>query len=70
MGTPRESGGRTESGVSAQEDPGRPLATSSLPRDLTPEEPAAAPVLASVDVLLIDDLSGDADEAFVADLSA
>ena len=33
-------------------------------RDLTPEELAAAPVLASVDALLIDDLFED--EAFAA----
>jgi hypothetical protein len=44
------------------------MGTSSLPRDLTPEELAAAPVLASVDALLIDDLSED--EAFAAALSA
>ena len=41
-----------------------------MPRDLTPEELAAAPVLASVDALLIDDLSEDEDEAFAAALSA
>ena len=54
----------------AHEDLGRPLGPSSLPRDLTPEELAAAPVLASVDALLIDDLSEDEDEAFAAALSA
>ena len=54
----------------AHDDAGRPLGTSSLPRDLTPEELAAAPVLASVDALLIDDLSEDEDEAFAAALSA
>lgn len=54
----------------AHEDADRPLGTGSLPRDLTPEELAAAPVLASVDALLIDDLSEDEDEAFAAALSA
>jgi hypothetical protein len=54
----------------AHEGLGRPLGTSSLPRDLAPEKLAAAPVLASVDALLIDDLSEDEDEAFAAALSA
>ena len=35
-----------------------------LPRDLTLEELAAAPVLSSIDSLLIDDLSDDEDDAF------
>lgn len=37
-----------------------------LPRDLTAEELAAAPVLGSIDALLIDDLSDDEDDAFAA----
>lgn len=49
---------------------GGPLGPSSMPRDLTLEEFAAAPVLGSVDALLIDDLSEDEDEAFAAALSA
>ena len=53
----------------AHDDADRPLGASSLPQDLTPEELAAAPVLASVDALLIDDLSEDEDEAFAAALS-
>ena len=48
----------------AHDDADRPLGPSSLCRDLTPEELAAAPVLASVDALLIDDLFED--EAFAA----
>ena len=43
-----------------------PHGTSLLPRDLTPDELVAAPVLASVDVLLIDDLTDDEDDAFAA----
>lgn len=56
----------------AHEDLDRPLGANSLPRDLTPEELAAAPVLGSVDALLIDDLfeDEDEDEAFAAALSA
>ena len=46
-----------------------PHGTSQLPRDLTADELAAAPVLATVDVLLIDDLSDDEDNAFAAALN-
>ena len=41
-----------------------------LPRDLTEEQLAAAPVLASVDTLLIEDLDEDEDEAFAAALAS
>jgi hypothetical protein len=42
----------------------RPHGTTSLPRDLTAEQLRSAPVIASVDSLLIDDLSADEDDAF------
>jgi len=48
----------------------RPQGTNLLPRDLTDEEFAAAPVLTSADVLFIDGLSGDEDDAFAAALSS
>ena len=38
--------------------------------DLTPEQLSAAPALVSLDVLLIDDLSDDEDEAFAAALAS
>ncbi|MFN8038704.1 MAG: hypothetical protein U0Q07_05775 [Acidimicrobiales bacterium] len=41
-----------------------------LPRDLTDEELAAAPVLVSLDALLIDELTDDEDDAFAAALSS
>jgi hypothetical protein len=37
-----------------------------LPRDLTAEQLIAAPVLASADALLIDELSQDEDDVFAA----
>jgi hypothetical protein len=42
----------------------------SLPRDLTDAELNAAPVLVSLDVLIIEDLSDDEADAFVAALEA
>jgi hypothetical protein len=47
-----------------------PHGTNLLPRDLTPEQLAAAPVLASVDALLIDGLTDDEYDAFIAALSS
>jgi hypothetical protein len=44
--------------------------TGSLPRYPTPEQLASAPVLVSVDALLIAGLSEKEDEAFAAALSA
>jgi hypothetical protein len=41
-----------------------------LPPDLTEEQLAAAPVLASVDALLIEDLEEEQDEAFAAALAS
>ena len=46
-----------------------PRGTSLLPRDLTESELATAPVLASADALLIEDLSDDKDDAFAAALA-
>lgn len=47
-----------------------PKGTSLLPRPLTDNELAAAPVLASADALLIDDLTDDEDDAFAAALAS
>lgn len=44
----------------------QPHATALSPRDLTSEELQGAPVLASADSLLIDELSEDEDDAFAA----
>jgi hypothetical protein len=41
-----------------------------LPRDLTPEQLAGAPVLGSVDALVIDGLTDDEYDAFIAALSS
>lgn len=41
-----------------------PHGTSLLPADLTDDQLVAAPVLDSIDSLLIDELSEDEDEAF------
>jgi hypothetical protein len=43
-----------------------PHGKSLLPRDLTSDELLAAPVLDSVDALLIDGLTDDEDDAFAA----
>ena len=52
------------------DDCNRPHGTSLRPRDLTTDELAAAPVLASADALLIEDLTADEDDAFSAALSS
>jgi hypothetical protein len=43
---------------------------SLLAADLTPDQLASAPVIASLDTLLIDDLTDDEDDAFAAALDA
>jgi hypothetical protein len=43
-----------------------PRGTGLLPADLTPDQLASAPSISSVDVLLIDDLTIDEDDAFAA----
>jgi len=47
-----------------------PHGISLLPADLTEDQLAAAPVLASIDALLIEELSEDEDEAFAAALGS
>lgn len=46
-----------------------PQGTSQLPADLTEAQLAAAPTLASVDALLIEELTDDEDDAFAAAIS-
>ena len=47
-----------------------PHGTSLLPADLTDDQLDAAPVLDSVDSLLIEELSEDEDDAFAAALES
>lgn len=47
-----------------------PLGVGLLPPDLTQNQLAAAPVMTSVDALLIEDLDEDEDEAFAAALTS
>ena len=47
-----------------------PLGTTLLPSDLTEDQLAAAPVLTSVDMLLIEELSEDEDDAFATALDS
>jgi hypothetical protein len=47
-----------------------PHGTALLAQDLRQEQPAAAPVLASVDVLVIEGLTQDEDDAFATALRA
>jgi hypothetical protein len=46
-----------------------PHGTDRLPRDLTDAQLDAAPVLASIDALLVDDLTDAEDDAFAAALT-
>jgi hypothetical protein len=45
-----------------------PHGSTLLPRDLTEDELAAAPALPSADVLVIEDMTNDEDEAFASAL--
>lgn len=54
----------------AHHDHDGPHGTSLLPADLSEEQLAAAPVLGSVDALLIDGLTAGEDESFAAALSS
>ena len=54
----------------ADRQPESPHGTTLLSSDLTDEQLAAAPVLASIDALLIEELSEDEDEAFAAALNS
>jgi len=47
-----------------------PQGTSLLPADLTDDQLDAAPVLDSIDFLLVEDLSEDEDDAFAAALES
>ncbi|MFT3852920.1 MAG: hypothetical protein QM733_09305 [Ilumatobacteraceae bacterium] len=47
-------------------DDAAPHGTSLLPRDLTAAQRQAAPVLASLDALLIEELSDEEYDAFIA----
>ena len=51
-----------------QHDETAPRGTSLLPRDLTPAQLKSAPVLASVDSLVIDELTDEEYDAFLAAL--
>ncbi len=59
-------------GVSAAADhqDQAPHGTALLPSDLTEDQLAAAPVLTSIDTLLIEELSVDEDEAFATALDS
>ncbi len=63
-------GGRTLVGVSDAAHPRdeAPHGTLQLPRDLTEDQLDSAPVLESIDTLLIEELSEDEDDAFAAAL--
>ncbi len=54
----------------ARHHDGNARGTSLLPADLTQDQLASAPVMASLDALLIDDLTDDEDDAFAAALDA
>ncbi|MGH9184709.1 MAG: hypothetical protein ACRD0U_02660 [Acidimicrobiales bacterium] len=47
-----------------------PHGTALLPSDLSEDQLAAAPVLTSIDALLIEELSVDEDEAFATALDS
>ncbi len=51
-----------------QDEP--PRGTALLPGDLSEDQLSSAPVLTSIDALLIEDLSEDEDEAFAAALGS
>ena len=53
----------------ASHDHDGPHGTSLLPRDLTEAEFAAAPILESLDALVIEDLTDDEYDSFLAALS-
>ena len=54
----------------ARHNHGTAQGAALLPADLTADELASAPVLASIDALLIEDLTEDEDDAFAAALDA
>jgi hypothetical protein len=54
----------------ARHSDGTARGTLLLPADLTPDQFASTPVIASLDTLLIDDLTDEEDDAFAAALDA
>ncbi len=54
----------------ADRQDGAPHGTALLPSDLTEDQLAAAPVLPSIDTLLIEELSEDEDDAFATALDS
>jgi len=50
----------------ARQESGTARGTSLLPSDLTEDQLASAPVITSLDALLIDHLTDDEDDAFAA----
>jgi hypothetical protein len=54
----------------ANRDERAPHGTTLLARDLTPAELRSAPILASVDALVIEDLAADEYDAFAAALES
>lgn len=54
----------------ANHDDSVPHGTTLLARDLTPAELRSAPALASVDALVIEELSADEDDAFATALDS
>jgi hypothetical protein len=56
------------SSTAGEHDEAAPRGTTSLPRDLTPAELKAARVLASAESLVIDELTDQECEAFLAAL--
>ena len=54
----------------ARQRPEPPHGTDLLPRDLTPAELDAAPVLTSLDQLLIEDLTDEEADAFAAAIAS
>jgi hypothetical protein len=54
----------------AHQRPEPPHGTGLLPRDLTPEEIDAVPVLTSLDQLLIEDLTDEEADAFAAAIAS
>jgi hypothetical protein len=56
------------SNTAHQQDESAPRGTSLLPRDLTPAQLKAPPVLASVDSLIIEEMTDEEYDAFLAAL--
>ncbi len=59
-----------ETGDAVHRRDGNARGTSQLPADLTEDQLSSAPVVTSLDSLLIDDLADDEDDAFAAAIDA